>query len=365
MRFRQETEMPTAPSDAMLLSAVRPVLANRFGGDGRFDLCGTRSGNFNRIYCLQYRGRRLGVRAMVGASHFRYEKTIIKEVFAAALLSAADGAGSHPVPAASDDGRFARTVEGLLARPRGEGADRSGLRKIHHYDWSLTDLPVPYFIFDWTEGVCLWETPDQSAYRAAGRCLAGLHRFRFQGFYPDIFAIGRRQRPWPRHLDDAYRAVLAQVAGDLPTDVAARLERVDLSRVPPGRPCLVHNDFSGANLLVDSDGGVQVIDWDNWVVDCPELDLVKMKYWTVVGSDRRLTHDARLFETFLDAYQAETDEPLDRERLVAYERLWLLRCFAFETARERQDGPRASRQSESWQDVYPKARFYRDSLRDL
>jgi aminoglycoside phosphotransferase (APT) family kinase protein len=347
--------MTVTADDARLLAAVPPILARRFGGSGDFALEAAQSGNFNRIFRLSYAGRRLGVRAMVAGDHFRYEKTIIKEVFAAALLSRSARDGG--------DARLAETIDDLLARPSGECDDLPGLRKIHHYDWSLAELPVPYFIFDWTPGRCLWDRPRPDLYAAAGQRLATLHRFRFDGFYRDIFAIGRAHRPWPDHAEHAFRQVLSQVAGELPAAVAGRLSALDWHRLPEGRPSLIHNDFSGANLLAGDDGTVRVIDWDNWVVDCPELDLVKMKFWTTIGTDGRLTHDSRLYGAFFDAYRNEAADPVDPGRLAAYEKLWLLRCFAYEVSRQRQD--RQDPEGPSWRSVYPLASFYREALASL
>ena len=128
-------------------------------------------------------------------------------------------------------------------------------------------------------------------------------------------------------------------------------------------PCLIHNDFSGANIIVDTAGKPHVIDWDNWVVDCPELDLVKMKYWTAVGSEGRLMHRAELFEAFLEGYRSASDLALDEGRLRAYEYLWLLRCFNFETSREGLGEEGIS--NDSWRHVYPRASYYLDLLESL
>jgi hypothetical protein len=30
------------------------------------------------------------------------------------------------------------------------------VRTILHYDWSLAELPYPFFLFEWVEGMVLW-----------------------------------------------------------------------------------------------------------------------------------------------------------------------------------------------------------------
>ena len=74
-------------------------------------------------------------------------------------------------------------------------------------------------------------------------------------------------------------------------------------------------------------------------------------------------HRAELYGAFLDGYRAAGDNPIDEGRLRAYEYLWLLRCFNFETSREASGGESAG--NDSWRHVYPRASYYLDLLESL
>lgn len=336
------------------LDVVGRVLARHLGGSGVVELIGSHSGNINRILELRYQGRSLGARVALNRQHFRYEKDIIKEVFAILLL--------YHAGETLDDGVVRGIVDGVLRSPRGSHVAHSAVRAILHYDWTMEELPFPFFIFEWIEGHALWEVPAAGRYHRAGRILAGLHRNRFEHFYEDIFAIRHYPRPWADHMRAGYARELAQAEAVLPAALAARLASFDLGQLQPGLPCLIHNDYTGANILADRADNLHVIDWDNWVIDCPELDLVKMKYWTAIGADGRLAHQPALFAAFLEGYRERAEQPIDAGRLAAYERLWLLRTHNFEQSRE---AAGTVAEIGSWQQVYPPAAAYVDILQSL
>lgn len=347
--------MPTSPDPIFDLGqftlAIGPLLIDRLGGDGTIQLIGTRSGTVNRVVTFTYGGRRLGARLALDRRHFRYERDIIKEVFAISLLSHAGES--------IDDNRAGQIVAALLAKPQGSQLGHDLVRSILYYDWSMRLFPFPFFIFEWIPGTVLWENPTAPRYHAAGSLLADLHRVRFEHFYEDIFSIHHVPRSWRDHLRVCLNRELARAELFLPGPLVARLHRLDMSTLSPGVPCLVHNDFSGANIVFDEQDHPHVIDWDNWVVDCPELDLVKMKYWTAIGGEGHLVTNAPLYDAFLAGYRAQADHQIDETRLCAYEHLWLLRCFNFENARLADDEAPAP---DSWRPVYPGAEFYVDRL---
>jgi hypothetical protein len=344
---------------AAFLAALGPILAKYLGGDGVVGAYGTRSGTFNRVIKFDYGGRHLGVRVAFDLQHFRYERNIIKEVFAISLLEHA----GQPM----DDERIRHVVDGLMAKPKGADLAHEWVRPVLYYDWSMLDLPFPFFIFEWIDGNVLWEQPFADHYHRSGKMLAGLHRVRFENFYENIFAIHHYPRSWRDHLRVCFNRELARAELTLPEKLLQHLQSVDLSKLTPGGACLVHNDFSGANVVIDQQGAPHVIDWDNWVVDCPELDLVKMKYWTAIGRDGHLTYRSGLYDAFLQGYKEASDQPVDEGRLRAYEYLWLLRCFNFENSRESAGGLPVTEAAtpNSWRQVYPDARYYRDLLQDL
>ena len=342
-------------------TVIGRILAELLGGDGVIGATESRSGTFNRVVKFTYQGRRLGVRLALNRRHFRYERDLIKEAFAIALMNHAEVVNLAGAPL--DDEETGRHVEALLAVPRGTLLGHESVRTILYYDWSMERLPYPFFIFEWIEGAVLWEQPFADRYEAAGRVLAGLHRVRFEHFYENILTIHHVPRSWRDHLRVCLNRELARAELYLPEKLVHRLNSLDMSVLQPGKPCLIHNDYSGANIVVDTAGLLHVIDWDNWVVDCPELDLVKMKHWTAIGHEGRLMHRAELYDAFLAAYRAAADNPIDEGRLRAYEYLWLLRCFNFENSREGSGEEGAG--NDGWRHVYPRAGYYLDLLESL
>jgi len=350
-----QTQQAPNFDSAAFQSVIGRIVAGLFGGDGTLGPLESRSGTFNRVIKFTYGMRRLGVRLAVDQTHFRYERELIKEVFAISLLNEA----GKPI----DDRRAAASVESLLTSGRGGVMAHEAVRTILHYDWSMTELPYPFFLFEWIEGAVLWEQPFEERYLEAGKLLAGVHKVRFEHFYENILTIHHVPRSWRDHLRVCLNRELARAEFNLPARLVEHLNELDMSKLEPGRPCLIHNDFSGANIIVDKADKLHVIDWDNWVVDCPELDLVKMKYWTAIGQEGRLMHRPELFAAFLDGYRSAADLTIDEERLAAYEHLWLLRCFNFETSREAMGEEGMS--TDSWRHVYPRARYYLDLLESL
>ena len=347
---------PNAIFDSAAFEAVMGrILQGLFGGDGTIGPTETRSGTFNTVVKFTYGRRRLGVRLALNRLHFRYERDLIKEVFAIALLNGAEGA--------INDKEASLRVEALLAKPRGTLMGHPSVRTILYYDWTLEQLRYPFFLFEWIEGSVLWELPFAENYEAAGRVLAGIHKVRFEHFYENILTIHHVPRSWRDHLRVCLNRELARAELNLPGTLVDRLNALDMSALQEGPPCLIHNDYSGGNIVVATDGLLHVIDWDNWVVDCAELDLVKMKHWTAIGHEGRLMHRPELYEAFLDGYRAAAGLEIDEGRLRAYEYLWLLRCFNFENSREGSGDESVG--NDSWRHVYPRARYYLDLLESL
>lgn len=338
------------------LAGIAPILAEHLGGFGPLVPLQTRAGSFNKVIKFSYDGRTLGARINLDQTHFRYERDLVKEVFAISLL--------NYTGECIDDERARQILDGVLAMPKGAHLGHDLARPILYYDWTMAQLPFPFFIFEWIDGPALWEQPFADSYFAAGKLLAELHRVRFERFYENIFSIHHTPRSWRDHLRVCLNRELARGDLTLPAKLVTRLNDLDMSNLQPGTPCLIHNDFSGANLLVDASGRLHAIDWDNWVVDCPELDLVKMKYWTAIGSEGHLTHRPGLYDAFLAGYKAIAGHAIDAGRQRAYEHLWLLRSFNDESSREG-DQQSAAPLATSWRQVYPNADYYRDLLQDL
>jgi len=103
---------------------------------------------------------------------------------------------------------------------------------------------------------------------------------------------------------------------------------------------------------------VCVIDWDNSVIEAPELDFVKMKYWTARGSDGVLTHDTGLYAAFLGGYEDFQHDTRPRASLARlYEVLWLCRVYNFEKSKEQRGLPMTQ--------GYPRSLFYEKALNQI
>jgi len=343
------------PDSPMVLERLGAILARRLGGNGDPVPVGYFSGNINCILKLRYEGRHLGVRLALNTYRFRYEKDIIKEIFALFLIYFARDAENDEVAR--------NIVDGILASPVGSHVGHALVHRVIHYDWSMTTLPWPFFIYEWVDGEILWAHQARDSYFAAGRNLARLHRITFQSCYQDIFGIGRAPLSWCRRFAAALAHERDQALPRLGAAAAARLEALDAAAPTLARPCLVHNDYSGGNIIVGADGGQTIIDWDNWLVDAPELDLMKMKYWTAIGADGLLRPDHGLYSAFLEGYNSLSGVAPDRQRFAACERLWLARAFNFESARDPVPGPAAD--GSALARHYPPAAAYETYLCDL
>jgi len=351
------TPLPTdtVPDSPPVLERLGAVLAQRLGGDGAPVSEGMISGNINGILKVRYGGHALGVRLALNTYRFRYEKDIIKEIFALFLISYARDAENDEVARG--------IVDGILASPVGGHVGHGLVRRVLHYDWSMETLPWPFFIYEWVDGDILWHAPSAERYHDAGRNLAALHRITFQSYYQDIFRIGREPLAWAERFGRALEGERQQAESRLPAALLAKLDGVDAAAIPAARPCLVHNDYSGGNVVIEPAGGQKIIDWDNWLVEAPELDLLKMKYWTAIGAGGLLEPVPALYSAFLEGYNGAAGAVVDERRLRACETLWLTRAFNFESARSDDHEVRAG--GSDLARHYPPAARYRDWLADL
>lgn len=352
----------TLPSDTDLtfdldrfLAVIGPILAKLAGGDGVVALSATQSMHRNHIVRLSYQGRQFGVRISRGPWETRYEEPVIREMLALSLLAAEKQL--------IDDNLARSVIDRLLSAPKSTPKNHPLTRPILYHDWTLSEFPYAFFIFDWVDGVVLWEQPIAEHYYAAGALLAKIHQFRFDHFYDNIFAAHALPRSWRDHLRVCANRELARAELYLPSKLTERLNRLDFSDLETGPACLIHNDFTGANILIGPQSRIFAVDWEEWLVDCPERDLVKMKYWTAIGSEGLLTHQAALWEEFLRGYRSASAFTIDERRLHALESFWLLRSFNFACSLEAGEEDGLGRPS-GWRQVYPDARYYLDILQD-
>ncbi len=338
-----------------LVDTFHDILEEHVGEDGRTEICEVITGNINCICKIKYAGRYFGARISTNQYRFKYEKDIIKEVFAICLLN---NVQEGFYDAATKD-LFGR----LLKSATGSHLGHESIRRIVYYDWTRRRLPYPFFVYEWLDGDTLWEIAKADYYFLAGRDLAQLHRITFEHYYQDLFKIGRAPLDWASNFRLSLDRELALAERHLPASLAAKIKSLDISRTPSCRPSLVHNDYSGGNIIVLGDDRRKIIDWDNWVVESPELDLVKMKYWTAIAADGLLAHHEDFHRAFLEGYRSVKGASVDEDRFRAYEYLWLVRTYNFETAKE--EDKEEPRLGTSWARYYPPPSAYEGYLRDL
>jgi len=170
----------------------------------------------------------------------------------------------------------------------------------------------------------------------AGETLARIHSVRFSAFYTDFLAVGAQPVSWHGRYRAAFDKEVSSARDRLPAAVNAALQELEIPSSVSCTPCLIHNDFAPGNILVRDGAIAAVIDWDNAVVDAPQLDFVKMKYWTAKKANGELGHDPRLFAAFVDGYGPVGQRIISSPVFVLYEVLWLLRVFNFERSKEEQ-----------------------------
>jgi hypothetical protein len=308
------------------------------------------AGNINTILQVAVNGRSYGLRMRTHEQVYRYEPNLIKEAFVLWLM--------RNVATGLRDREAASAFAQLTAARQGTVTEHSEVLPIvRYYDWSRQRLPYPYCIYEWVEGVPLWDTPQRHLYALAGQTLARIHDIQFAAFYADFLSLGEHPVSWHERYRTALDKEIVAAQVHLPQVLVATLRTLTVPSAMSTVPCLVHNDFAPGNILVRNGTVAAVIDWDNAVIDVPHLDFVKMKYWTAKNSTGGLAHDPALFLAFVDGYGPTGRAFISAPLFALYEVLWLLRVFNFERSKEEQGLARAS--------GYPAAACYEQMLAQI
>jgi aminoglycoside phosphotransferase (APT) family kinase protein len=302
-------------------------------------------GAVNRTWPVVHAGRKYALRLRREETHFRYEKGVAKSALVAAIHSA-KRAG---VP-------DARAADGLATAKSGTLAPPFAPALVY---WSNGDelWPLPWELTAWCEGTTLARQADAGAIARAGRAIAAIHAVRFDGGYPDLLSLGQVPQDFAGWLGAGIARELAR--GRIPESLARFVETVASRADRNVAWTLAHNDLHGLHLIDDAvHATMWVIDWDNAVVAPPELDFVKLRYWTRVdGASGQLTADPELYGALRAAYAAAGGPVLDIAVSRACEALWLLRVFHFETDRKLAGKPTPR--------LFPPAETYLSALHDL
>ncbi|MBI3797055.1 MAG: aminoglycoside phosphotransferase family protein [Deltaproteobacteria bacterium] len=307
------------------------------------------SGNINTIVRVDVDGQSYGLRVRTQEQVYRYEPDLVKEAFVAWLLTYAESV--------RDDREVGAAFSVICAARCGEIASSPGvLPTLRYYDWSRSRLAHPYCLYRWVEGVPLWSSPEARLYALAGQHLATIHQVTFSAFYTDFLSVGKQPVGWKSRYQGALEKEVTAARGRLPSSLIDMLGQLAIPDSVPCAPCLVHNDFSPANILVRDQEIAAVIDWDNAVIDAPHLDFVKMKYWTAKNAGGELAHHSALFAAFVEGYGTAGRGLVGSAIFTLYEVLWLLRVFNFERSKEEQDIARTP--------GYPAAAIYAEFLQE-
>ncbi len=298
-------------------------------------VCDVLFGNINTIIKVEGNGQTYGLRVRTQETVYRYEPDLIKEGFVSWLLSNRRNT--------ADDTAIATAFAKMRSSQRGIISDHRGiLPALRYFDWSRQYLPHPYCIYEWVDGVPLWDTPEPHLYGRVGQVLAHIHSVQLSAFYADFLAIGTQPVSWSARFQAALEKEVHAAKGRLRDEVIEQLRSLPIPSVNPCLPYLVHNDFAPGNIIVRDGSIAAIIDWDNAVIDAPHLDFVKMKYWTARDRGGELAHDPALFAAFMNGYGATGRKIVSSSLFKLYEVLWLLRVFNFERSKEEQGLPRAS-----------------------
>jgi aminoglycoside phosphotransferase (APT) family kinase protein len=290
-------------------------------------------GAFNRIFSARFGAECYGIKVREHPELYAYEPGVIKEACVVTLFS--------PQLEHAKDSTRGSAIRKIISAQYGlVSGSTSFLPHEVYYDWRKSSVANPTAVYDWAEGVMLIDTADREHYTDAAKILAVIHGIQFENFYEKLSEIGLAECAL-RYRDKIGKNLVAAL--DAAKERLATYSPILLSKAEDfigyalsqnyhaARAVLTHNDFSPRNIIVN-DNSYRVIDWDNAIVDVPELDLVKMRYWTVRGANGELAPDLALYQAFKEQY--EQYHQLDPVLLKVTSVWWLMRLINYTAKRE-------------------------------
>ena len=339
------TMLALPPADARKAAALMArALGDEFDA-GALRIESPIDGAVNRTWPVNHRGQKYALRLRREETHFRYEKGIAKSALVAA------------VHAAKRNGRSDAQAGSGLADARNDRLSPPFAPALAY--WSNGDelWPLPWELTAWCEGVTLARQADAASIARAGKALAAIHSVRFDGGYPDLLSLGGKPQGFAGWLEAGIARELAR--GPIPLVLSRFVETLAGHATRDVGWTLAHNDLHGLHLIDDAaQEKIWVIDWDNAVIAPPELDFVKLRYWTRVDVENgRLVADPEIYASLRAAYAAAGGPELDAAVSRACEALWLLRVYHFEMDRAKAGLPTPM--------LFPPAETYLAALHEL
>lgn len=149
--------------------------------------------------------------------------------------------------------------------------------RVHWADPTGAELGTPSMISDFVEGPNILQAarsgsmPMDQLAELATQAAAAVHSVDTTGFPAEIGSLGG---DWNEYIDaqiQAWRDLEARQAERMPI-LRYLASWLDLHRPEPVPLCLVHGEYSMANLMLDPGGAVSIIDWEFAHIGDPRMD---------------------------------------------------------------------------------------------
>ncbi len=307
----------------------------------------TRSGSFNYVSeaARDKNAQKSAVRFRRTNKYYRYEKGMMKEPILALLVL--DG-GIVDKESLLGIVRREEFVNGHFVE-----TPFNWLPQVHCAKNFIDGNDKPYVIYQWAEGKPLAdvsfdgkEKKREKIYAKLGECFAELHdRVQFTEFYEQftVESVNKGISSWSeffiKKMDKEFdrqknKKILSKETKER---IRKEIKSVEKELMSGGKslfsPVLVHNDVYGKNVIYNEESesdDIYIIDWDNLCVDLEELDLMKMKYWTVLDENGKLVGDEKLYKKVVNAYNKKKKGRKINGRLESlYSIYWLLKVYSY------------------------------------
>ena len=255
------------------------------------------------------------LRIRTGEPFFGYEKGVVKESLIANIVK-------NP-----KQNNIAEIIKARLKHEAAKNIQFPQSSNILYYEDNSV-FGVPASILEYIEGPALIQTDDLEHYKKFGEKLAHLHSISFPNFAHSLLNIDETI-----DFDKKYASQITHLLSQAHYLSVKEKEKITtlstLIHTTAAQPVLCHGDFHGYNAIVHNND-VCLIDWDNAVIDTPELDFAKVYYWTELNAEGVLGHNTDKFYAIIDGYMRVSSRKPDQYLIRMMALQWLLRVGNFE-----------------------------------